>query len=67
MAPGFYSLDGTDSQPHPPAGRPRILISGIGPKRTLRTAARFGHEWNSIVLTPENYKTSVAIMGASMR
>ena len=41
---------------------PRILIGGNGLKRTLRTAARFGHEWNSIVLTPEDYKTSVAIL-----
>ncbi len=54
----YYRLDGTDSKPHPPAGRPRVLIGGNGPKRTLQTAARFAHEWNSIVLTPEEYRVS---------
>ncbi|MGE0727161.1 MAG: LLM class flavin-dependent oxidoreductase [Acidimicrobiia bacterium] len=58
----FYRLDGTDSQPHPPAGRPRILIGGNGPKRTLRTAARFAHEWNSIVLPPDAYRSSVEVL-----
>ena len=35
---------------------------GNGPKRTLRTAARFAHEWNSIVLPPDAYRTSVEVL-----
>jgi F420-dependent oxidoreductase-like protein len=55
----FYRLDGTDSKPHPPAGRPKVLVGGNGPKRTLRTAARFAQEWNSVVLDPDEYRRSV--------
>lgn len=55
----YYRLDGTDSKPHPPPGRPPILIGGTGPKRTLRIAARHGHEWNSTTMTPADYATRV--------
>ncbi len=54
-----YRLAGTDSKPHPPAGRPPILIGGTGPKRTLRIAAEHGHEWNATPLDPSDYKTAI--------
>jgi len=44
----YYRLGGTNSKPHPPAGRPPILIGGTGPKRTLRIVAEYGHEWNAL-------------------
>ncbi|MGH9044494.1 MAG: TIGR03560 family F420-dependent LLM class oxidoreductase [Acidimicrobiales bacterium] len=37
-------------QPHPP-----ITIGGKGPKRTLRAAARWAQQWNTIVATPEEW------------
>ncbi|MGH1493551.1 MAG: LLM class flavin-dependent oxidoreductase, partial [Acidimicrobiales bacterium] len=42
-----YRISGTNSKPHPPAGRPNILIGGSGPKRTLKIVAEHAHEWNT--------------------
>lgn len=50
-----YRLAGTNSKPHPPAGRPPILIGGTGPRRTLRIVAEHGHEWNATPLAPADY------------
>jgi len=36
---------------------PRILIGGIGSKRTLPLAARYADEWNCIFLTPQTFST----------
>lgn len=58
----YYRLDGTDSQPHPPPGRPKILIGGSGPERTLRAVARHAHEWNATGMTIENYRDAVATL-----
>ena len=55
----YYRIVGTDSKPHPPAGRPPILIGGTGPKRTLRIVAEHGHEWNATPLDPARYATAV--------
>jgi len=60
----YYRLDGTDSRPHPPAGRPPLLIGGAGPRRTLAVAARFADEWNSTGQRPEEYARSVAALEA---
>jgi alkanesulfonate monooxygenase SsuD/methylene tetrahydromethanopterin reductase-like flavin-dependent oxidoreductase (luciferase family) len=54
----YYRLDGTNSQPHPPPGRPPILIGGAGPKRTLRIVAEHAHEWNTTPLDPAGYKVA---------
>ncbi len=53
-----YRLSGTNSKPHPPAGRPPILIGGTGPRRTLRIAAQHASEWNATPLNPADYKTA---------
>lgn len=55
----YFRIDGTDSKPHPPAGRPNILIGGTGPRRTLRIAAEHAHEWNATPLDPADYKRSI--------
>lgn len=54
-----YRLDGTDSKPHPPQGRPPILIGGTGPRRTLRIVAEHANEWNATPLDPADYKTAI--------
>lgn len=51
----YYRIQGTNSQPHPPGGRPSILIGGSGPKRTLRIVAEHGHEWNATPLDVAGY------------
>ncbi len=55
----YYRIAGTDSRPHPPAGRPPILIGGTGPKRTLRIVAERGHEWNATPMLPADYAERV--------
>ena len=52
----YYSLNGADCLPKPPAGRPPILIGGGGEKRTLPLAARHADEWNGVTMTVEVYK-----------
>jgi alkanesulfonate monooxygenase SsuD/methylene tetrahydromethanopterin reductase-like flavin-dependent oxidoreductase (luciferase family) len=54
-----YQLDGTESKPHPPPGRPKILIGGTGPKRTLRLVAQHADEWNSTPLDVDDYRKAV--------
>jgi F420-dependent oxidoreductase-like protein len=44
-------------QPHPP-----IVIGGTGPKRTLRTAARWAQHWNHPGATVDNWKLSRDIL-----
>ncbi|MEZ5282765.1 MAG: LLM class flavin-dependent oxidoreductase [Acidimicrobiales bacterium] len=55
----YYRIAGTDSQPHPPSGRPPILIGGKGPKRTLRIVAEHANEWNATPMSPAQYRKAV--------
>jgi alkanesulfonate monooxygenase SsuD/methylene tetrahydromethanopterin reductase-like flavin-dependent oxidoreductase (luciferase family) len=55
FAGDHYRIAGTDSRPHPPPGRPPILIGGTGPRRTLRLVASHGDEWNATPLDPADY------------
>ena len=38
------------------SGGPRILIGGVGQKRTPDLVARYADEWNAMFLTPEKFK-----------
>ncbi len=58
----YYRLDGTNSKPHPPAGRPPLLIGGTGPRRTLRIVAEHGHEWNATPLDPAEYQKANVVL-----
>jgi F420-dependent oxidoreductase-like protein len=44
-------------RPHPP-----IAIGGKGPKRTLRTAARFAQHWNAITENPDQWRAVKQIL-----
>ena len=55
----YYSLAGTDSQPHPPAGRPPVLLGGAGARRTLKLVAQYADEWNAPARRIEAYKEAV--------
>ena len=44
----YYQLHDADPHPKPGAGRPWLIIGGSGPKRTLRSVARYADEWNAV-------------------
>lgn len=57
-----YRIAGTNSLPHPPEGRPPVLIGGTGPRRTLRIVAEHAHEWNATPLSVADYATAAATL-----
>ncbi|MFN3218815.1 MAG: TIGR03560 family F420-dependent LLM class oxidoreductase [Acidimicrobiales bacterium] len=57
----YYQLDGAPCSPKPIQSPLPILIGGGGEKRTLRTTARYAHEWN-VWGTPEILTDKMAIL-----
>ena len=55
----YYRLEEADALPKPSPGRPALLVGGRGPRRTLRTAARFADEWNCVNAAEPTYAESV--------
>jgi F420-dependent oxidoreductase-like protein len=53
----YYTLTDARCEPKPLQRPLPIVIGGKGPKRTLRTVARFAHHWDmTMPQTPENWK-----------
>jgi F420-dependent oxidoreductase-like protein len=53
----YYTLSDARCEPKPLQRPLPIVIGGKGPKRTLRTVARFAHPWDmTMPQTPENWK-----------
>ncbi len=57
-----YRLDHAPSFPKPVQPHLPIWIGGSGPKRTLRTAARFADGWNAPYLSPEQWAAANAVL-----
>ena len=59
----YYHIRGATLLPRPqrPSG-PRILIGGTGKNRTLPLAARYADEWNSVSITPDEFRSLNARM-----
>lgn len=52
----YYQLNEATMLPRPQRlGGPRILIGGVGQKRTPDLVARYADEWNAMFLTPEKF------------
>jgi len=52
----YYQLREATLLPRPQRpGGPQILIGGKGPKRTLPVVVRYAHEWNCVMLLPDEF------------
>lgn len=52
----YYQLRGATLLPRPKRrGGPPIVIGGNGERRTLPLVARYAHEWNGVIVTPERF------------
>lgn len=58
----YYGVEGATMLPRPGAGRPPLLIGGLGEKRTLRLVAKYADEWNSTNLPPDAYRGKVDVL-----
>ena len=58
----YYQLRDLDVLPKPAPGRPHLLIGGSGPKRTLRYAAQYADEWNTVSAPPETLAERIATL-----
>jgi len=59
----FYQLRGATLLPRPQRpGGPRILIGGNGPRRTLPLVARYADIWNTIMLSPGEFRERSALL-----
>ncbi len=53
----YYQLNGATLLPRPQRpGGPRILVGGVGPRRTLPLVARYADIWNSLRSSPEEFR-----------
>jgi F420-dependent oxidoreductase-like protein len=60
----FYTFKEAAHAPAPVQAHLPILIGGEGPKKTLRTAARYADLWNSNGSTPEEFAAKDATLAA---
>src|SRR5437588_5607899 len=59
----FYQLRGATLLPRPQRpGGPRILIGGNGPRRTLPLVARYADIWNTIMISPDEFRERSALL-----
>jgi alkanesulfonate monooxygenase SsuD/methylene tetrahydromethanopterin reductase-like flavin-dependent oxidoreductase (luciferase family) len=57
-----YRMHDALAEPGPVQGRLPIMIGGSGPKKTLRTLARYGDQWNTSASTIEALKAKDDVM-----
>ncbi len=66
-----FSFDGEFEQLHDarfvpvPEPRPRLIVGGVGPRRTPALAARYADEWNTMLLGPERCRELRAALDAA--
>ncbi|HJP40518.1 MAG TPA: TIGR03560 family F420-dependent LLM class oxidoreductase [Dehalococcoidia bacterium] len=58
----YYKLEKALSLPKPAAGRPPIMIGGLGEKRTLRVVAKYADEWNSGNMDAPSFRKKLAVL-----
>ena len=60
----YYQLRNIDTLPKPLNGKPWVVIGGNGPTRTLRYAARYADEWNTVNASPQTFAQRSAVLDA---
>ncbi len=58
----YFQVQNARCNPKPAQGRVPIWIGGVGEKRTLRTAARYGDGWNAPYVSPEVFRQKSQVL-----